>query len=174
MSKWLIVLPMLIANVAAAVPAWTWIDENGRQHFSDRPVPGARQIDLPGAQGFSPPAQSTQTPAAQGPAAAIPPPVSRYQSFSILSPAPAETLWNIGGSLDVQVELVPALQAGHTFDVFLDGERVPIGSTTTGWTVPDVFRGQHTLQAVIMDAGGREILRTQSVTIMVQQTSIQN
>jgi hypothetical protein len=174
MSKWLIALPMLFATAAAAVPVWTWVDENGRQHYSDRPVPGARQIDLPTAQGFSqisPPAQGTTT---QAQNAVNNPPALRYQAFGIQSPAQQQTLWNIGGNLDMQVELTPALQAGHRFDVFLDGERVPIGATTTGWTVPNVFRGLHTLQAVIMDASGREILRTDAITIMVQQTSIQN
>ncbi|HEY5568069.1 MAG TPA: DUF4124 domain-containing protein, partial [Gammaproteobacteria bacterium] len=53
MGKWLIVLPMLYAAALAAAPAWTWVDENGQRHFSDRPVEGAEQIELAGAQGFS-------------------------------------------------------------------------------------------------------------------------
>jgi hypothetical protein len=176
MSKWLIVLPMLFASAVAAAPAWTWIDENGRQHYSDRPVPGARQIELSGAQGFSTARRSTTGAVAAQTQSVTPAeePFQAYQSFNILSPAHQETLWNIGGNLNVQVELRPALQPGHQLDVFLDGQRVIIGSTAPQFTVPDVFRGLHTLQAVIMDSSGREVLRSLAVTVMVQQTSIQN
>jgi hypothetical protein len=68
----------------------------------------------------------------------------------------------------------PALQAGHRLDFYLDGQRVIIGSTASQLTVPDVFRGVHTLQAAILDASGREMQRSLVVTIMVHQTSIQN
>lgn len=176
MSKWLIVLPMLFATAVAAAPAWTWIDENGQQHYSDRPVPGARQIDLATAQGFA----SSQRAAPGAPAAApqsgaTPVPSAQpYQTFDIVSPAHQETLWNLGGTLNVQVELAPALAAGHQLDVILDGERVIVGANTAQFTVPDVVRGLHTLQAVIMDSSGREVLRSLAITIMVQQTSVQN
>jgi hypothetical protein len=165
---------MLYAAALAAEPAWTWVDEKGQRHFSDRPVAGAQQIELEGAQGFSStplrvearaPSAATATPAA--------PSDVGYTAFNIVSPAHQETLWNIGANLPVQLEIAPALQAGHRLDVFLDGERVIIGSTSPQFTVPNVFRGLHRVQAVIMDASGREVLRSLEITIMVQQTSVQ-
>jgi hypothetical protein len=41
-------------------------------------------------------------------------------------------------------------------------------------TLPDVFRGQHTLQAVVIDSAGAEVMTSPSRTFFVQQTSIQN
>jgi hypothetical protein len=41
-------------------------------------------------------------------------------------------------------------------------------------TLPDVFRGQHTLQVVVIDSAGAELMRSPSRTFFVQQTSIQN
>jgi hypothetical protein len=164
---------MLFATAVAAAPVWTWIDENGRQHYSDRPVPGARQIELVGAQGFSPTLRSPSRATAPQTTPSTPP-EQPYRTFDIASPADQETLWNIGGNLNVQIDMEPALQAGHRLDFYLDGQRVIIGSTASQLTVPDVFRGVHTLQGAILDASGREMQRSLVVTIMVHQTSIQN
>lgn len=176
MGKWLIVLPLLFATAVAAAPVWTWVDAEGRRHFSDRPVPGAQEIQVEGAQGFSPSAPGRAEPRARvaQDAAAEPPAAQVYRRFDIVSPAHQETLWNIGAMLPVQVDLEPALQAGHRFDVYLDGSEVLTGLTAPQFTIPDVFRGLHTLQVAIADANGRELLRTQPVTLMVQQTSVLN
>ena len=52
MRKWLILLSALSGTAASAAPAWTWVDAEGTRHYSDRPVPGAEQVDLAGAQAF--------------------------------------------------------------------------------------------------------------------------
>lgn len=174
MSRWLIVLFMLLATAVSAVPAWTWVDENGQVHYSDRPVPGAKQIELPGSSRTARPA----TPAPARPAQPSQPREEQaplaYRTFDIVSPVHQQTLWNIGGNLDVQVALDPPLQAGQQIDAYLDGQHLGIGATGMQFTVPDVFRGMHTLQAVIVDADGHEVLKSRSITFMVQQTSIQN
>jgi hypothetical protein len=176
MGKWLIVLPMLYATALAAAPAWTWVDADGRRHYSDRPVPGAEQIELSGAQGFTsaPPTARQGTPQAQEQGAAPADPGLAYRSFTIVSPAQEETLWNIGGNLSVAVAMEPGLQRGHRLDAYLDGQRVVTAATSLQFSIPDVFRGLHTLQAVIADADGREVRRSPTVTFMVQQTSVIN
>ena len=165
---------MLFAATVAAAPAWTWTDENGQVHYSDRPVPGAKQIELQGAQGFPAPARPARSaqPAEQTQQSEPESPLA-YRTFDIVSPVHQQTLWNIGGTLEVQMAIEPALQPGHRLDAYLDGQKVDIGATGTQFTIPDVFRGLHTLQAVIVDANGREVLKSRAITIMVQQTSIQ-
>jgi hypothetical protein len=91
-----------------------------------------------------------------------------------VQPGQQQTLWNIGAMLQVQAEIEPALQPGHHIDVFLDGQRVSVGATAAQFTVPEVYRGVHTLQAVIADANGQDLVRSLAVTFMVQQTSILN
>lgn len=175
MYRWLIALSILFAGTAAlAATVWTWVDENGQQHFSDRPVEGARQIEVQGAQGFTArpiraPQQSEATEPAAPPPAAMP-----YTRFSVVSPSQQETLWNIEGNLGVQVDLAPPLQAGHRLNAYVDGALVSIGAGSNQFTVPEVYRGLHTLQAVIMNAAGDEVLRSLAVTFMVQQTSVLN
>jgi hypothetical protein len=166
---------MFYTAASLGATAWTWVDAQGRRHFSDRPVPGAEQIELAGAQGFSRPSVSTPRPAAATPAAQAQTPAGRpYSVFNVVAPSQQQTLWNIEGTLNVQVELEPSLQAGHRLDVFLDGQRVAINATSNQFTVPEVFRGLHTMQAVVVDTNGTEVLRSLAVTFMVQQTSLLN
>jgi hypothetical protein len=169
MRKWLILLSALFGTTASSAPAWTWVDASGQTHFSDRPVEGARQVELSGAQGFGAPipARTTQsTNAAQNPGAL-------YQA-DIVSPAEQETLWNIGTQLNVQVRIQPQLQPGHRYDLAFDGQRLNLNTTNPRVTVPNVFRGSHTLQLVVIDAAGAELMRSANRAFFVQQTSTQN
>ena len=177
MRKWLILLSVLLTTAASATPAWTWVDKDGTVHYSDLPVPGAKQIDLRGAQAFGRAAPPSPTPAAgTSPASAAPqsPAATSYQTFNITSPKQQQTLWNIGGNLPVQVDLQPALQSGQHLDVFLDGKRLDLSETSPQFTVPNVFRGLHTMQVAVFDASGKEVARSLATTFMVQQTSILN
>ena len=171
MRKWLILLSALSGTTAIAAPAWTWVDANGTVHFSDRPVPGARQVELTGAQGFGSQAperiaradgQASQTAGAP------------YQAVEIVTPADQETLWNIGATLPVQVRFQPALQPGHRYDLLYDGQRRNVNTASPRVTLPDVFRGEHSLQVVVIDSDGTEIMRSPARVFFVQQTSTLN
>ena len=157
------------------MPVWAWVDETGRQHFSDRPAPGARHIELGSVSAISLRVPSTPTahaavPDAKDSDAAIP----SYTAFAIVSPADGQTLWNTGGRLEVIVELTPALQPGHRLLMDLDGRRIGFAGAGPGLTVPDVHRGLHTISAVIVNERDEEVLRSPAVTFMAQQTSILN
>jgi hypothetical protein len=173
MRKWLILLSALSGTAASAAPAWTWVDANGTVHYSDRPVPGARQVELSSAQSIGTRVVRESAPPAAGqPEAAAA--SQAYQSIDILSPAELETLWNIGTLLPVQVSFQPALQPGHRYDVLFDGQRRNLDTVAPRVTLPDVFRGTHTVQIVVIDAQGTEIARSEPRTFIVQQTSTQN
>jgi uncharacterized protein DUF4124 len=173
MRKWLILLSALSGTAASAAPAWTWVDAEGTRHYSDRPVPGAEQVELLGAQGFST-TRGSRAPraAAQGTTAGTP--GAPYESIEVVSPAEQETLWNIGTSLPVQVRFQPALQPGHRYDLLYDGERRNVNTAAPRVTLPDVYRGQHTLQVVVIDSSGAEIMRSPARVFFVQQTSTLN
>jgi hypothetical protein len=176
----IVVMAGSIAGTASAVTVWRWVDQNGVTHYSDRPVEGAEPIELAGAQTFpGTPSPSTAPSVSPQPGMQSGPTrqetqAQAYRRFEIVSPAQQETLWNIGGTLNVSVSLDPPLQAGHRIDVYLDGERRNLGATSTQFSIPEVFRGVHTLQGVIVDESGAEVLRSLAITFMVQQTSILN
>jgi uncharacterized protein DUF4124 len=172
MRKWLILLSALLGTAASAAPAWTWVDEEGTRHYSDRPVPGAERVELAGAQGFGTPSRLPRTARASADAAGVP--GAAYQSIEVVSPAEQETLWNIGTNLPVQVRFQPALQPGHRYDLLYDGQRRNVNTAAARVTLPNVFRGEHTLQVIVIDAAGTEVMRSPARVFFVQQTSTQN
>ncbi len=173
MRKWLILLSAFFGTPATGAPAWTWVDANGTVHFSDRPVPGARQLELGGAQ----PIGSVPPPAVRS----APRPTNQttnqarvaYQ-IEIVSPAEQETLWNTGGMVSVELRSSPALQPGHRYDLVLDGQRRDLNTTSSRVDLTEVFRGAHTLQVAVIDGAGAELSRSSTRTFFVQQTSVQN
>ncbi|HEX5046500.1 MAG TPA: DUF4124 domain-containing protein [Gammaproteobacteria bacterium] len=177
MRKWLIVLLVLSITPAGAGPAWTWTDSSGLVHYSDTPVPGAKRIELGSVQGFGPaqggsvrrPAQA-QTQEPQGSTANE----QSYSAVTIMSPTQQQTLWNTGGELSVQLATEPTLRPGDRVDLILDGQRRNLDSASTQLTLEDVFRGVHTVEAVVVDSRGRELARSAPVTFIVQQTSVAN
>jgi len=170
MYKWLILMSLL-TTAASGQTAYTWVDENGQTHYSDRPFPGADLVELDTAQGYEAP-QTAPSPAAAAQEPADP--ADFYTALNVLQPAHEQTLWNIEGVLDVTLEVAPALQAGHRLGLYLDGMLTDIPAMDRQLQLTEVYRGQHTLQAVIVDAQGTEILRSVPVTFMVQQTSLLN
>jgi hypothetical protein len=89
----------------------------------------------------------------------------------VLSPAPEETLHNIEGNLSVRIATNPGLQAGHLIDAILDGEYRKLGVRSLDLTLGEVYRGEHTLQIVIVDSAGTALKRSAAVTFFVRQTS---
>jgi len=174
MRKWLILLSTLLVTAASGAPAWTWVDADGQVHFSDRPVPGARQIELAGAQGFGAPAARPAPATAAGAPPTQAATQAPYRAINISSPEEQQTLWNIGTTLNVQVEMDPPLSAAHRVDLSLDGQRRNLNTASLQMTLSNVFRGTHTLQVVVIDAAGAEVMRSPTRNFNVQQNSIQN
>jgi len=179
MRKCLILLLAFTATSVSGSPAWTWVDANGQVHYSDTPVPGATKIELSSAQSFgsTQPRRQEPTTDPQGRSAAAEKSTGgaqSYRTFKIVSPKQQDTLWNVGTMVNVQIELDPPLRPGHRVDVYVDGARRNLNSTSTDLTLDDMNRGGHSLEAVILDQNGGEVLRSLATTFMIQQTSIQN
>jgi hypothetical protein len=161
------------AALALAGPTYRWVDDKGQVHYSDRAGPGAEEVQLEGIQSYAPPAIDT-TEVSTAPA---PPPADAARaptSISIASPAPEQTLWNIGGRLPVAVRVEPELPPGQRVNLYLDGNRVADGEPgRLAFELDEVWRGEHSLSAAIESADGREILRSEAIRFYVQQTSTQ-
>jgi len=101
-------------------------------------------------------------------------PAAAYTAFDILQPEQQETLWNVAGNVGVSLEIAPVLQPGYPVGVYLDGELTDLATTASQFQLTEVFRGLHTMQAVILDNDGDVVLRSLAVTFMVQQTTVLN
>jgi hypothetical protein len=170
MLKCLIALTSLLSAAVLAAPAWTWVDDQGRRHYSDRPVEGATQIELAGPQTTSSTGSTTARPAPQ--TQSQPPAPPQYTVLDIVSPTNEETLSNIGGMLTMELAVSPPLRPTDRVDVIVDGRRQGLGVRSLSVTIPEIVRGEHTIQAVIIGEDGQELLRSATVTVFVRQTSV--
>ena len=166
-----ILVSVLMAAGTVLGQAYRWVDEDGVVHYSDRPRAGAEQVILPSDNQVTRRRQPAPAPRAQ-PAGdqQSEPAAFKYESFSVAAPAPEETLWNIGGVLDVSLELQPSLRDGHRVRVFFDGNEQMVSGTS--FQIEEVYRGVHNLQAEIVDATGKLMIRSVPNRFYVQATSI--
>ena len=163
----------LLAASGALAAAYKWTDENGVVHYSDRPRPGAEQIDLPEANTVrTRPVQRQQAASPDGGEDAEEDDTGpfRYESLEVAAPAPEETLWNIEGVLNVSLALSPGLQPGHQVRVYFDG--TPRIVTGTSFQIDEVYRGVHNIQAEILDETGTLMTRSLPNRFYVQQNTV--
>ena len=163
------ILALLVLLFAGGVfaDAYTWTDEDGVVHFSDRPHPGAQTIDLGESSGPRPEPATSSAPVRSAPPPDLTP---KYTSIEIVNPAAEETLWNIETILNVDLDVTPALMPGHQIRVYFDG--MPRLVTGTSFQVQPVYRGVHNLQAEIIDATGTLLIRSLPSRFYVQQNSV--
>ncbi len=161
----------LLASATVLAQAYRWVDEDGITHYSDVPTEGAEEVQLSeysrntGARLYRERAPSSAE--AEQPADDQP---FRYESLSISSPGPEETLWNIDGVLNVSVAVSPGLQSGHQLRVYYNGQQRLVSGTS--FQIEEVFRGVHNLQAEVIDATGRLMIRSETNRFYVQQNSV--
>ena len=162
---------LLAASAVVADVAYRWVDENGVVHFSDRPREGAELVVLPAANTTTM-RRIEQAPAEDGTASpAVEAAPVRYESFEVAAPGAEETLWNIEGNLSVSLALSPALKPGHQVRVYFD-DREPQIVPGMSFTIQEVYRGVHTIQAEVIDDTGKLIIRTRHNRFYVQQSTI--
>jgi hypothetical protein len=168
-TRTILLLLGLLAAAAAIADTWTWTDDEGVVHYSDRPHPGATRIAIDEPNTSASPARSQSSSGtgaddeeAEGP--------FRYESFAVTSPSAEETLWNIESVLSVSLSLSPGLQPGHQIRVYFDGNPQIVSGTS--FTLDEVYRGVHNLQAEVLDETGKMMIRTQTNRFYVQQTTV--
>jgi hypothetical protein len=145
---------------------WTWKDANGVTQYSDRPVPGAKRVQL---AGVSSPAASTAAPAAtegEPPARADVPVPVQYKALEFVSPQNEESFFEAAPTVAVQLRSEPELATGHRVVLYLDGREAGEGYEHA---LVDLARGAHSLAAVIYDDQGNERLRSAPRVFYIKQ-----
>lgn len=162
----------LACGAALAATVYKWVDENGVTHYSDQPHPGAQKLDVQSAQTYSAPAASS----ASTPTARTGPPAAQsgavYEECVLFRPAQDEVLFDVN-EVTAKVRLNPDLRAGDKVAIALDNKRMSdIEGNGNEFTLTSVYRGTHTLIAVVEDEQNHIVCRSPSVTFHVRQQSI--
>jgi len=101
------------------------------------------------------------------------PPAELYRSLTIAQPEADGTVRDPAGHVVVQVALDPPLitKQGDYIIISLDGKPVAQGSGTT-YTLDDVERGTHTVEASVSSGPGQILIRSPAVTFHIHRTSV--
>ncbi len=163
------VLLCLFSFSLVAAPVYKHVDAQGNVTYSDKPAHDEDQpVELkpvsviPGRK----PAQSLKKQPVQEAAEQKP---VRYR-LEWLQPQQEQTFRNTGGQIQADLKIEPGLPRGTRVELWLDGKKkaewkgAPV-------TLSEVWRGQHSLEARVIDANGKTLARS-SVTFFMHQASL--
>ena len=166
---------LLAGSVAAEATKhemWAWKDANGVTHYSDRPAPGARRIEVATMEPESVP--TPPRPAAPGAAPTQAAPAYQYELLEIWVPENGESFFGADAEVTVRVLSEPELGPGHELRVYLDGKLVDKDPTTLDLAIGSIERGAHSLTALIVDDKGAELIRSEPRVFHIRQPSVIN
>lgn len=164
-----LLLCLLLLSLPTVAQVYTYIDAEGNRVFTDKPRQGNAEAVQLAPSNSMPAPDSMNQPAAAEPMAK---PVLTYQMLRILIPQPDATVRNNAGSLIVTATSEPALHAGHSYRLLLDGEAVGEPGRSPVFPLENVDRGTHKLVVEIIDANGLLIERTPSQPFHMQRISL--
>ena len=150
------------AGAAAAV--YKCPGPDGKPVFTDLPCPGGETVDVTPAMVFTAP----PLPAADEESAEEAAEESPYELVRIIRPTPEETIWTAEGRVNIQLDVRPALERGHQFQVVLDGMPQGITATSLNISITGVERGKHTLRIDVVDRAGKRLNSSAVVTFFLQ------
>jgi uncharacterized protein DUF4124 len=167
----LFTLMSVVCTVAVSATVYRWVDENGVTHYSDQPHENAEKVHVAAPQTYkaTPP---PKTPASSSDNAQAQP-ANTYQC-RVTTPENDASFPN-AYSVNAAVSISPSVQNGDQAYLLMDGARLPDFPPMGGaYTISNVERGQHTLQAVVQDANGKMVCQSENVTFTVLQSSVLN
>ena len=165
----------LLAFAAQAQEAkkelWMWKDANGVIHYSDVPGPGAKRVDLTVIEAQPRPAATpaprpTTASAAQTAAAPV-----AYTSLEIWQPENGQSFFEADATVSVRIRSEPAVAPDDQLLLYLDGQRVEGPTNSLDYSLSNLERGAHSLTAQILDARGKEKIRSQPVVFHKKQVT---
>ena len=192
MNRWIVLLVLLLATPLMAQQGadtgdkksnsssgsvYKIVGPDGRVTFSDSPPPGgkAEKIDI-GPINVQPIAPKRPLPTRKlspngggndgadddrgdlGPV-----------NFAIVSPADGATIPPGKRFIVLQVAMDPVPRDGYEFFVMVDGQRWSGTSSGTSLDISALERGTHTLQAVLLGAGGQPLAQSQPIEVYVKR-----
>ena len=97
---------------------------------------------------------------------------ARHYDVDIVSPADLATVFNDNGDFQVRTTVTPDLAAGDRLEFLVDGD--PIGPPSPILEIPlyGITRGEHALQARIIDSTGNVASFSPPIVVYVWQASL--
>lgn len=167
--KTMILILLGLTTAAHAATVYRWVDEDGTVHYSDTPHTNAETIKLNEPNVYDAPRNLPKLEQSQESR----PQTTGYQTLTFTRPEPESTIWNNQGNFPASIRLEPALDtaAGHKIQFKLDG-KVVATTQRLEWNFSGVNRGEHTVQAVVVNDRGKTLIQSDPVTLYLHQQSV--
>jgi hypothetical protein len=160
---------LIIALPSVATDIYKWTSKEGQTIYSDIYQLGAEKLSISADK--SPETESLEP--SDKPEEVINS-STVYKVFDIAQPLHNETIRNADGVVEVGLNLSPGLAPGHVIHVYLDGIKLKEDLTTTQFGLNQLNRGTHSLQAKVVDTGGKSQISTPTVSFHLRQAAIAN
>ncbi|QBQ53319.1 DUF4124 domain-containing protein [Nitrosococcus wardiae] len=155
----------------AVAGIYKYVTPDGRVEYSDQPREGAAEVEVTPLQTYTPPQlpKIKTTDEIKTQAQAVP----SYR-VSIVTPENDATVRENTGRVEVALQVSPPLDAdsNYTLQFLLDGQPVGQTSTSLTYTLTNVDRGTHTLQAKLLAPSGVSIAQSETITFHMRRISI--
>ncbi len=155
------------ASLPAMAEVYKTVDEDGNVTYTDNPAAKEGKVEavkLPAVN--TQPALKTTTDKTKKSEAS-----SGYKEVSILSPAQDATIPPGQLNVVVQVFMEPALQPGHLIQLLHNGQPYGDAAYATSFSIDQLIRGEHNVQAQVIDEKGNTVASSGSVTFYVKRAS---
>lgn len=148
---------------------YKWVDKEGNTHFSDKGPLGAEKLILAPIQIYSAPKEEEiSKPQASQPSQKI----NDYQ-LKINYPADKSTFRDEEGELEVMVGMASDLESEQKIRLLLDDKSIAEVHALRIQII-GIDRGEHKLQAQLLDVNGQTIAASDLITFYMQRPRVPN
>lgn len=174
------ILVLLLGVMASAETAIYRYTDGDITAFADRPATGRQEVELPRANTYRAvestlPPVDTVTPAEPG---------ASYRHVSVTFPGDGEAFRRNGGNLHITGQVEPALNAGHSAVLLVDGAVAVSGEarqeadddsdnrrSLLAFTLANISRGPHSAAIAIMDRKNNILIQSAPVSFHLLRTA---
>ncbi len=166
--RFLMLLLLLVTTHATqAEDTYQWKTANGTTAFSDKPLSNtATKIKIPSPTLVTLPHTTSKEITTTNEQIS-----EAYQSIRMITPETGTYFSVPPTSLLLSAEVIPNLQVGDQMIFTQDGAAFPVQNGTS-YTVTNLERGTHIYQAHIINAAGKIMMSSDTVTIEIHQPTI--
>lgn len=151
---------------------FTWVDKNGKTHFSDNAQPGTKEVVLKETNLIS---DGRKIKKKQGSPknnqAVVEKKKNILYQVSISNLQNEPTVRANNGSFPVNVEISPELEEDHKFQLYIDNVKVGEPQVSTTILAENVNRGTHQIQVFLIDKKETVVAKTKIITVHIQRVS---
>lgn len=145
---------------------YKYLDENGNIAYSDKPIQGAKRMNIQLRPTPEPDDEQQAADALENDSASKE--VTNYESLELLTPKNDKVVSDRSGSVQVILLPTPRLSSTHELVITVDGKDISRGRHAN-LNLSQVSRGTHTVSARILDANGTTIITSPTSTFHVKQ-----